>query len=82
MSGAATLAAIAVACFEGRPRLLRPEPGSLVFAIEAAAWQQVAADKVARDGHPTAYVCEEGVCQAPTVDPTQLGTLLRSLAIR
>jgi hypothetical protein len=40
-----------------------PAPGSLVLA---------AAEKVARDGVPTAYVCRHGSCKLPTSDPRTL----------
>lgn len=33
-------------------------------------------DKVAHDGKTTAYVCEGGVCQAPTTTPAELTRLL------
>ena len=47
---------------------------------EVAAVAEVAPPvrgKVAREGLPTAYVCEQGVCQAPVTDPAALEALLR-----
>jgi uncharacterized protein len=37
-------------------------------------------DKVARDGRPTAYVCEQQVCRAPTADPNQMASLMETFA--
>ena len=47
---------------------------SQLLAMQAEVpWVQ---DKVARDGEVTAYVCEGGVCQAPTTAPAELTRLL------
>jgi hypothetical protein len=46
-------------------------------AVEGeAADLPLLAGKSARDGRPTAYVCERYVCQAPTTDPAELGRQL------
>jgi uncharacterized protein YyaL (SSP411 family) len=36
--------------------------------------------RTALDGHPTAYLCERYVCQAPTRDPEELRTQIEALA--
>jgi uncharacterized protein YyaL (SSP411 family) len=46
---------------------------------EGAAVTPLLTDRPAKDGVPTAYVCERYVCQAPTTDPTDLLAQLRSL---
>ena len=58
--------------------LVRLEEGSADPA-ELAPWL---AGKGTREGHPTAWVCEEGACQAPTADPATLEAQLRALAAR
>ena len=45
----------------------RPEDDGRVARVIPAV-----VGKRARDGKPTAYVCERGVCQAPTSDPIRL----------
>jgi len=45
-----------------------------------AALVPLAADKGARDGHATAYVCERGVCALPTTDPEVMAGLLARTA--
>jgi len=45
-------------------------PASEVESVAAVA--PMVADKVARDGEPTAYLCEQGVCQSPVTDPEAL----------
>ncbi len=45
---------------------------------EAAGLVPLLADRPARDGHATAYVCEGYVCQSPTTEPEELaGQLVR-----
>jgi hypothetical protein len=44
---------------------------------ELAALVPLVANKVAREGRPTAYVCEQRVCAAPTSDP---GVFARQIA--
>jgi uncharacterized protein YyaL (SSP411 family) len=38
------------------------------------------ADRVARDGHATGYVCRQYLCEEPTSDPVRLGSLLEQMA--
>ena len=45
---------------------------------ETASRLPIAANKVAREGQVTAYVCEGGVCAAPTTDPRVLQAQLRA----
>jgi uncharacterized protein len=47
---------------------------------ELAGALPVVADKPARDGQPTAYVCERQVCQLPTTDPGALAGELDRVA--
>jgi len=51
-----------------------PNRALATLSSASAAKQQQAIPllkaKVARGGHPTAYVCEEGRCELPTSDPT------------
>ena len=35
--------------------------------------------KVARDSKPTAYVCENGICDLPTTDPAVFATQIRTV---
>ncbi|MEP6493980.1 MAG: thioredoxin domain-containing protein [bacterium] len=51
---------------------------SLVLAGGAPADDTIAllADRTARDGHPTAYVCRNYSCDSPTSDPVELGMQL------
>ena len=55
----------------------------LVIASEGAELDALARivplveGKVARDGRPTAYVCENAACELPTTDPEVFATQLR-----
>ena len=72
----------------GDPAALRAEvarrflPNRVIVAVEEAQVDDLARTltvlegKVARDGAPTAYVCERGACKEPTTDPAALGRLL------
>ncbi len=50
--------------------LLRATEGDGIAAL--ASLTPVVEGKAARDGLPTAYVCEQGACKWPTTDPAQL----------
>ncbi len=50
--------------------VLRVREGAHQTALEKLA--PLVAGKAARDGLPTAYVCEQGACQWPTTDPVKL----------
>ena len=39
------------------------------------------ADKVAKNGRPTAYVCEDSVCQKPTSNPMELNQQLMKMRL-
>lgn len=54
-------------------RAAMARPGGIVaVAAEATPAIPLLADRDARDGRPTAYVCRGFVCQAPVTDPAEL----------
>ncbi|MCA9559750.1 MAG: thioredoxin domain-containing protein, partial [Myxococcales bacterium] len=47
-------------------------PNRALVVVGAPADHTLAADKVAREGRATAYVCRRGRCERPTTDPAEL----------
>jgi hypothetical protein len=50
-----------------------PEGGALDALARVAP---IARDRVAKDGLPTAYVCEHGACQLPATDAADLAAAI------
>ena len=65
-----------------RTALLATAPGAVVALAEpgssAALDVPLLRDRPLLDGHPTAYVCRNFTCDAPTGDPEVLEESLRS----
>lgn len=57
-------------------------PAAVLIPTTPGAAAVPLADKPARDGLPTAYVCELGSCKAPTTDPAVLAAQLEALGAR
>ncbi len=57
---------------------------AVVTAAQARAFDSagftIFADKIAREGEPTAYLCRDFVCELPLTDPSALGRQLSALA--
>ncbi|MEM6327250.1 MAG: thioredoxin domain-containing protein, partial [Bacteroidota bacterium] len=53
-------------------------PGAVLLRAtpEVTALVPFTATQTARDGLATAYICENGACQAPTTDPTEAARTL------
>ena len=57
--------------------LLGTAPGAVVaLGSEGSGEFPLLADRPLRDGEPTAYVCRNFTCDAPTTDPDRLSTQL------
>ncbi|WSQ11502.1 thioredoxin domain-containing protein [Streptomyces sp. NBC_01231] len=60
-----------------RTALLGTAPGAVVaLGSEGSGEFPLLADRPLRDGEPTAYVCRNFTCDAPTTDPDRLSTQL------